>query len=74
MGKNKMFKNVDILGYKVFSEDIGKCVDIIFSYNKVHIVSGNPEVLYTGLNNKELYSNFTSKSSLIIPDTICTLL
>ena len=72
MGKNKMFKNVDILGYKVFSEDIGKCVDIIFSYNKVHIVSGNPEVLYTGLNNKELYSNFTSKSSLIIPDGVGT--
>ena len=32
--------------------------------NKVHIVSGNPEVLYTGLNNKSLFDNFTSEMLL----------
>ncbi|MFQ7119322.1 MAG: hypothetical protein ACLRPW_04415 [Intestinibacter sp.] len=29
-----------------------------------------PEVLYNGLYNKFIYNNFTSKSSIIIPDGI----
>lgn len=37
---------------------------------KVHIVSGNPEVLYVGLNNKELFKNFISDKSVIIPDGV----
>ncbi|MDU4882888.1 WecB/TagA/CpsF family glycosyltransferase [uncultured Clostridium sp.] len=72
MGKKEKFKSINILGYNIFSEDIGKCVKAVFSYDKVHIVSGNPEVLYTGLNNKELFDNFTSRSSLIIPDGVGT--
>ncbi len=72
MGKKEKFKSIDILGYNIFSENIEKCVKSVFSYDKVHIVSGNPEVLYTGLNNKELFDNFTSKSSLIIPDGVGT--
>ena len=72
MGKKDNFKSINILGYKIFSEDIGKCVDIAFSYDKVHIVSGNPEVLYTGLNDRKLFDNFTSKYSLIIPDGVGT--
>lgn len=72
MGKNREFKSIDILGYKVFASDIETCVDTIFSYDKVHIVSGNPEVLYTGLNDQELYNNFTSNSTLIIPDGVGT--
>lgn len=70
MGKKEKFKTINILGYNIFSENIEKCVKTIFSYDKVHVVSGNPEVLYTGLNNKELYDNFTAKSSLIIPDGV----
>ena len=72
MGKKEKFKTINILGYNIFSENIEKCVKTIFSYDKVHVVSGNPEVLYTGLNNKELYDNFTAKSSLIIPDGVGT--
>lgn len=72
MGKNKAFKSIDILGYKIFSSNIEVCLKTVFSFNKVHIVSGNPEVLYTGLNNKKLYENFTSKNSLIIPDGVGT--
>ena len=30
----------------------------------------NPEVLYTGLNDKNLFDNFTSDKSLIIPDGV----
>ena len=72
MGKKDNFKSINILGYKIFSEDIGKCVDTAFSYDKVHIVSGNPEVLYAGLNDRKLFDNFTSKYSLIIPDGVGT--
>lgn len=72
MEKKDNFKSINILGYKIFSEDIEKCLSTVFSYDKVHIVSGNPEVLYTGLNNKELFDNFTSETSLIIPDGVGT--
>ena len=51
MGKKDNFKSIDILGYNIFAEDIEKCVKTVFSYDKVHIVSGNPEVLYNSLNN-----------------------
>ena len=44
----------------------------IFNRKKVHIVSGNPEVLYRGLDDKILFDNFTSDDSLIIPDGVGT--
>lgn len=60
-----------ILGYEIFSDTKSSLIDIIkCSNNKLHIVSGNPEVLTNGLNNKDLFENFTSKNSVIIPDGI----
>ena len=47
-----------------------ECLEVVLSKEKVHIVSGNPEVLYTGLNDKNLFDNFTSDKSLIIPDGV----
>ncbi|MDU3722247.1 WecB/TagA/CpsF family glycosyltransferase [Clostridium celatum] len=70
MRKDEKNKYIDIMGYKVFSSSMDKCLEEISSYEKVHIISGNPEVLYTGLNNKELFDNFTSDSSIIIPDGV----
>lgn len=61
---------IDILGYKVFKKSLEEAVDYINSFDKIHIISGNPEVLYTGLNNQLLFKNFTSKDSLIIPDGV----
>lgn len=61
---------IDILGYKVFKKSLEEAVDYINCFDKIHIISGNPEVLYTGLNNKLLFENFTSKDSLIIPDGV----
>ena len=61
---------IDILGYKVFKKSLEEAVDYINSFDKIHIISGNPEVLYTGLNNQLLFDNFTSKDSLIIPDGV----
>lgn len=60
-----------ILGYEIFSENKSALVEKIKSTKtKLHIVSGNPEVLTNGLKNEELYKNFTSKDSIIIPDGI----
>lgn len=70
MGKAERYRNIDVLGYKIFASDMNSCLEKVFSMKKVHIVSGNPEVLYTGLNNKELFKNFTSHKSLIIPDGV----
>ena len=61
---------IDILGYKVFKNSMKDAINYIESKNKIHIVSGNPEVHYTGLNNKKLFENFTSRDSLIIPDGV----
>ena len=61
---------IDILGYKVFKNSIQDAVNYIDNKNKIHIISGNPEVLYTGLNNKMLFENFTSSNALIIPDGV----
>ena len=63
---------IEILGYKVFSGKKEECLTEIFNRNKVHIVSGNPEVLYRGLADKKLFNNFTSKETIIIPDGVGT--
>lgn len=61
---------INILGYRVFKNSINDAIDYIDEKNKIHIISGNPEVLYTGLNNRKLLENFISSSSLIIPDGV----
>ena len=68
MGKNQKYKSIDMLGYEIFAANMDECLEVVLSKEKVHIVSGNPEVLYTGLNDKNLFDNFTSDKSLIIPD------
>ena len=70
MGKAERYRNIDMLGYKIFASDMNSCLEKVFSMKKVHIVSGNPEVLYVGLNNKELFKNFISDKSVIIPDGV----
>lgn len=61
---------IEILGYKIFKNSIEDAINYIEDKNKLHIISGNPEVLYNGLNNKMLFENFTSTNSLIIPDGV----
>ena len=70
MGKNQKYKSIDMLGYENFAANMDECLEVVLSKEKVHIVSGNPEVLYTGLNDKNLFDNFTSDKSLIIPDGV----
>ena len=72
MKRNMKEDYISILGYNIYSLSKKKCIDEIFKRKKVHIVSGNPEVLYRGLDDKILFNNFTSKDSLIIPDGVGT--
>lgn len=63
-----------ILDYNIFNGTKKELFDYIERYNKVNIVSGNPEVLYNGLHNKKLFDNFVSKYSVIIPDGVGVVL
>lgn len=63
-----MFSN--ILGYKVYNEDKSSLLKYINGFEKVNIVSGNPEVLFNGLSNSELFQEFNSEHSVIIPDGV----
>jgi len=62
-----------ILQYEVFNEGMKELLNMVDSFEKVHIVSGNPQVLIYGLQNNELLENFTSKNTIIIPDGISTV-
>lgn len=64
---------VNVLGYNIVSCKKEECVkSILESHIGLHIVSGNPEVLYNGLNNEILNEEFINENTLIIPDGIGT--
>ena len=63
-----------ILQYKIFNDNMGELFKCIDNFEKVHIISGNPEVLLSGLKNTVLLENFTSENSIIIPDGIGTVI
>ncbi|MFL0194618.1 WecB/TagA/CpsF family glycosyltransferase [Clostridium sp. WILCCON 0269] len=63
-----------ILKYNVFNGSKVEFLKYIEGIFKVNIVSGNPEILYNGLNNSMLFKSFTSKSTVIIPDGLGTIL
>ncbi len=64
----------EILGYKIYNGEIKDLLNIILEKEKINIISGNPEVLYNGLNNRILNKNFHEDYSIIIPDGIGTVL
>ncbi|MBZ9607807.1 WecB/TagA/CpsF family glycosyltransferase [Clostridium estertheticum] len=63
-----------IFQFEIFNDTIEELFENINSFKKVHIVSGNPQVLFSGLQNNLLLENFTSKNSIIIPDGIGTVI
>lgn len=63
-----------VLDYEIFNGNIKQLIQHIEQFNKVHIVSGNPEVLYSALNDEKLMKNITNINSVIIPDGIGTVL
>ena len=67
-----MYSN--ILGYQVFNKSKAELIEEINKRERVNIVSGNPEILYNGLNNELLHKNFQAEYSIIIPDGVGTVL
>lgn len=66
---------VNILGYNIFSESKEELLKYITECEKkLNIISGNPEILYNGLNNEYLYNNFTGNNSIIMPDGVGTVI
>jgi len=65
----------EVLGFNIYNEDINSLIhdEIDWNYKNV-IVSGNPEILYAGLNDKKLYHYFKSSSTIIVPDGIGTVI
>ncbi|AWK51134.1 glycosyltransferase [Clostridium beijerinckii] len=63
-----------ILDFNIFNKDKKTLMNYIEDLDKVNIISGNPEVLFNGLNNPMLKENFNDKSSIIIPDGVGTVL
>lgn len=59
--------------FKVFNKSFDSFISYILDKSKnekIHIVSGNPEVLTFGENDKELNDEFKKESTVIIPDGI----
>ncbi|MFT5873321.1 MAG: N-acetylglucosaminyldiphosphoundecaprenol N-acetyl-beta-D-mannosaminyltransferase [Clostridium sp.] len=63
-----------ILQYEIFNDNMEELLRSVTNLKKVHIVSGNPEILLTGLQNNILLDSITSKNSIIIPDGISTVI
>lgn len=66
--------STEILGYKIFSGSKEEFLEKVYQSEKINIVSGNPEVLFNGLNDNRLNKNFKEEYSAIIPDGIGTVL
>lgn len=64
----------EILGYKIFNKSMEDLLIEIESREKVNIVSGNPEILFNGLQNERLNKNFKEDYSLIVPDGVGTVI
>lgn len=64
----------EILGYKIFNRSKSELLKEIFKKDKVNIISGNPEVLFSGLEDEKLNKNFNEEYSIIIPDGVGTVL
>lgn len=63
----------ELLGFKIFDymkSDETSLFKNLLSKDKIHIVSGNPEVLFNGLYNKNFNKIISSPESIIIPDGI----
>ena len=63
-----------ILDFKVFNKDKTTLMNYIEGFDKVNIISGNPEVLFNGLSDSMLKENFNAKTSVIIPDGVGTVI
>lgn len=59
-----------ILKYDIYKESKSEFIEYIKTFEKIHIISGNPEVLYNGMSDYSLFEGCTRENSVIIPDGI----
>ncbi|MGG7176170.1 WecB/TagA/CpsF family glycosyltransferase [Clostridium paraputrificum] len=64
----------EILGYKIYNDTKEELLREIDKRERVNIISGNPEVLFNGLESKRLNKNFKEEYSIIVPDGVGTVL
>ncbi|WMJ81194.1 WecB/TagA/CpsF family glycosyltransferase [Clostridium sp. MB40-C1] len=64
----------EILDYKVFGGTKKEFLDCVESFDKVNIISGNPEILYSGMKDAFLNKVYNDESSIIIPDGVGTVI
>lgn len=66
--------SIKLLNYEIFSGSKEELIKEVVKREKVNVVSGNPEILTLGLNNKEMFEVFTNENSIIIPDGVGTVI
>lgn len=66
--KELMFSR--ILKYDIYNNSKAEFMNYITNFEKIHIISGNPEVLNTGLYDDTLFRKCNDSNSVIIPDGI----
>lgn len=59
-----------ILKYEIYNKSKTEFINYIKGFDKIHIISGNPEVLYNGLYDNSVFEGCTIKNSVIVPDGI----
>jgi len=68
---DKFTNNVRLFGLKIYADGMERLIsDVKNSYNKIHIISGNAEVLKYPLGNMDIYKLFNAEGNIIIPDGI----
>ncbi|AOR23959.1 WecB/TagA/CpsF family glycosyltransferase [Clostridium taeniosporum] len=65
---------IDILGFKIFNDSKEELIKYIEKFEKINLISGNPEILFNGLNDKLLNKCFKNDNSVIIPDGVGTVI
>jgi N-acetylglucosaminyldiphosphoundecaprenol N-acetyl-beta-D-mannosaminyltransferase len=59
-----------ILKYDIYNRSKHEFIEYIKGFNKIHIISGNPEVLYNGLYDESLFEGCSKENSVIVPDGV----
>ena len=61
------------MGYNIFKGSKEELMEIIKNSQAVNVVSGNPQILDSALNNEVLFENLNNEKSIIIPDGVGTV-
>lgn len=63
-----------IFQFKIFNKSKKELLKCIKTFDKINIISGNPEILYKGIKDDFLSEIYTDEKALIIPDGVGTVI